>query len=345
MKQIPLRYDFPLFTTDSSIRKLMSSDKLRLSDSWSLFQYVVLKCSKNSKEQKFMLTLLEQAKYFYSVADSAPLKSKPLLYYYSFLNLAKLFINLRAYKGSGVEYNHGIEAGPATNFSNAMLKVKGLIGSPILSVNRLFAEELGYNYPSYPFSYKVIDYLKACVGIHKVYCETYKQQEMFYRVNDFKLYIHSNKLISTAEIKNLPATIVPQLVAKGYVIDASANPYLWREEISKHPKHICDQNYVDLSKLLRGRGLWYLTTGEEYRTYISAIDQPFPPELVIYNIMFYFGSITRYHPYQFDELLTAKEQWMVEVFMQTQPQQFIYGLLSRLLGRYVLADKTANLMV
>ncbi len=345
MTEIPIRYDFPLFVTDCPIRNYIGSDKLRLSDSWSLFQYVVLKRGKTEAERKFMLTLLEQAKYFYSVADSAPLKSKPLLYYYSFLNLAKLFINLRGYIGNTREYNHGIEARPANSFVSAEVNVKGFYGSPMLPVNRVFAEQLGFNYPTYPFQYKVVDYLKACVGIHKVYCETYKQEEMFHRIKDLHLFMHANQMKSVAWIPNLSSNDVANLTAKGYSITHDDAGYVWTETIAKHPHHLTNQNFFDLSLQMRQRGLWYLTNGNEYRMYISAQDYAFPPELVIYNIMFYFGSITRYHPYQFDELLSAKEQWMVEVFMRTQPQQFVYGLLSRLLGRYVYEDKTAKLSV
>lgn len=345
MTQIPIRHDFPLFVTDCPIRNYIGSDKLRLSDSWSLFQYVVLKRGKTETERKFMLTLLEQAKYFYSVADSAPLKSKPLLYYYSFLNLAKLFINLRGYIGSAQEYNHGIEAQPADCLINAEIKVKGLIGGTMLSVNRLFAEQLGFNYPSYPFQYKVVDYLKTCAGIHKVFCETYKHVEKFYRIEDLRLYMHATQLFCKARIADVSPAAALDLTAKGYSISQDGNDYIWTEMVAKHPHHLTNQNFCDLSLQMRQRGLWYLTTGDAYRMYISAQDYAFPPELVIYNIMFYFGSITRYHPYQFDELLSAKEQWMVEVFMRTQPQQFVYGLLSRLLGRYVYEDKTAKLSV
>ena len=215
----------------------------------------------------------------------------------------------------------------------------------MLSVNRLFAEELGFHYPLYPFTYKVIDYMKACVGIHNVFCETYSHCEMFHRIENFHIFMHSDQLIWKADVKDIDATTLRQLTTKGYSIDSGTTPYVWTTRIIKHPHHISYQNYCDLSQKLRDLGVWFLTTGDEYRFYISAIDYPFPPELIIYNIMFYFGSITRYHPYQFDKLLSAKEQWMVEVFMRTQPQQFVYGLLSRLIGKRVEADKTATLTI
>lgn len=55
---------------------------------------------------------MEQSQYFYIAAASAPLKSQPLLYYYSFLNIAKVFITLRdpSLETSGLEFNHGIDS-------------------------------------------------------------------------------------------------------------------------------------------------------------------------------------------------------------------------------------------
>ena len=46
-------------------------------------------------KEEFLKSLLEQAKHFYRSAEVSPVKSQPLLYYYSFLNLAKIMINIR----------------------------------------------------------------------------------------------------------------------------------------------------------------------------------------------------------------------------------------------------------
>ena len=50
------------------------------------------------------------------------------------------------------------------------------------------------------------------------------------------------------------------------------------------------------------------------------------PPTIIYVIMFFLGSVTRYNPYFFDTLMDEKEQWLISEFLNTQPKQFLYEL-------------------
>jgi hypothetical protein len=52
--------------------------------------------------------------------------------------------------------------------------------------------------------------------------------------------------------------------------------------------------------------------------------------------MFYLGSITRYHPYLFDEIFSDKEQWLMSEFLSTQPKQFLYLATAKTLGQSVV---------
>ena len=83
--ELPLKYGFPNFTKQANNIYLCGSQNLIVSDIWSFWDYVI---KKNSTEKNFMSSLLEQARYFYMAAEDSPIKSKPLLYYYSFLNFA-----------------------------------------------------------------------------------------------------------------------------------------------------------------------------------------------------------------------------------------------------------------
>jgi hypothetical protein len=52
--------------------------------------------------------------------------------------------------------------------------------------------------------------------------------------------------------------------------------------------------------------------------------------------MFYLGSITRYHPYLFDDIFSEKEQWLMSEFLTTQPKQYLYLATAKVLGQNVL---------
>ena len=108
MTEIEMKYGFPLFSIPSSKVSLGKNEKLVISDIWAFWDYVIKKASKDKKEENFLKSLLEQAKHFYITAETSPIKSQPLLYYYSFLNFAKIIINIDRSHGPHKRYVHGM---------------------------------------------------------------------------------------------------------------------------------------------------------------------------------------------------------------------------------------------
>lgn len=106
---------FPLFSPAKSKAYLLVANSIRVSDPWSFLNYTI-RVSRHKttgqiltqSQQKYLLDLLEQAEYFYETAQVAPIKSQPLLYYYSFMNLVKIAINLDKYEGNTKKHVHGI---------------------------------------------------------------------------------------------------------------------------------------------------------------------------------------------------------------------------------------------
>ena len=89
------QYGFPLFTKNTSTNYLIKAEKTHVSDIWALWHYMINTEKKRypgKTDQAFLLSVLEQSQYFYETANLAPIKSKPLLYYYAFLNITKAAI-------------------------------------------------------------------------------------------------------------------------------------------------------------------------------------------------------------------------------------------------------------
>lgn len=118
-KEIEQKYGFPLFSQPNSVVNLGKNEKLVISDIWSFWDYVIKKGSKDKKGEAFLRSLLEQAKHFYISAESSPVKSQPLLFYYSFLNLSKIMINLRGTFGESKMYMHGMSEKHNHKFVNS----------------------------------------------------------------------------------------------------------------------------------------------------------------------------------------------------------------------------------
>ena len=361
MVEIPVKYAFPLFTKHNSTDYLIKHDKIRVSDLWAFWLYIIGRyVKKYSGEKHFLETLIEQSRFFYEAAEAAPIKSQPLLYYYSFLNLVKVVINvnsLTAY-GSSKEYNHGVDAigaQPKVKFKDLKVKIKSLIPSvpnpnQPLSVDYEFMRQMGDTFPAVmPYEITIDELLKACVGLHRTYCETNNSNETYFKIDDLKLFRDGKRLISSYKIYGCNTIVQGQLVAAGYHIETEVDDqgsvtYYWQEETQMTSYSPTKVDYFMLSNKLKQKGLAYFTDGHQYKKYISTNPLRISTESVIYNLMFFFGSITRYHPYLFDDMLTDQQMWLVSEFLKTQPMQFLYILTSKTIGSAVMKPDTANIL-
>lgn len=96
------------------------------------------------------------------------------------------------------------------------------------------------------------------------------------------------------------------------------------------------RDYAKLTDEIRFKGIWYFLGNNGYTMYLSnSSTGRYSQESIIYMVMFYLGSITRYHPYMFDEIFSDKEQWLMSEFLNTQPKQFLYLATARVLGQSV----------
>ncbi|WP_423837085.1 YaaC family protein [Tamilnaduibacter salinus] len=60
-----------------------------------------------------------------------------------------------------------------------------------------------------------------------------------------------------------------------------------------------------------------------------------PQILSIYAFVYYLGSVTRYRPYFFDDLLNRPDAAHIEELISNVPQQFLFLIASEFAGREV----------
>ncbi len=357
MKELPIKYAFPLFTKHNSTDYLIKNDHIRVSDIWAFWQYITGRyVNKYRGEKEFLLTLVEQAQYFYEAAETAPIKSQPLLYYYSFLNFAKVVLNvntLNAY-GSAINYYHGIETGPihkGDKLKDLYVEILGLLGAKDrISVAYQFMMQMG-DVITVPPKYKIniIEMLYSCIGIHRTYCETNNCTENYIQIGDLKLFCEGKRLISEYQVLKCNSKRQTELIDNGYNIlckkdEEGIDRYFWEEEKLMSSYRATKLDYYMLAEELRRKGIWYFTDGDTYKTFISTSPLHISTESIIYCLMFFFGSITRYHPYLFDSLLTDQQMWLIGEFLKTQPRQFLHAVTSRTIESAILKPNTANLI-
>lgn len=348
---------FPLFSPAKSKAYILSCDNIRVSDVWSLFNYSI-RVSKHKStghaltldQQKYLLDLLAQAEYFYKTAEEAPIKSQPLLYYYSFMNIAKIAINLDKFEGSTKQYSHGVteSINASTKLANVEIKLWQSQGNKLSISEYLLKvlEDTPLPYVTHPNSQgaciriNVMDLMRDCVGVNRTYSEITNQGEHFLKVSDIECFSQRNKLYFKALVNDCDDQKMTSLNRKGYNVTKNGNTYyIQSESYVKTTPNPTIAEWHTLAKKIRNQGLWSYTDGNKYKLYISPIAQRISSPAIIYHAMFFFGSITRYHPDLFDSILTAKEFWLVSEFLKTQPQQFLYYMLSLINGTETLFSK------
>jgi len=360
MTEVPVKFAFPLFTKHNSTDYLIKHEQIRVSDLWAFWQYIIGRYAKKySGDKKFLQTLIEQSRYFYEAAETAPIKSQPLLYYYSFLNLVKVVINVNSLTiyGSTTIYNHGVDAigaAPKARLKDLKVRIKKLVPSrpnpnqPI-SVDFHFMSQMGDVFPCMPYEISIDELLKACIGLHRTYCETNNCKENYYRVDDLELFKHGHFFIAQYKIAHCNDRIMSNLSRVGYNIFKKTDTnnidhYYWKEKVYMLSNSPTKLDYYKLAVELKKKGLWYFTDGNKYKKYVSTEPIHISTESIIYNLMFFFGSITRYHPYLFDEMLTEQQMWLVSEFLKTQPKQFLYIVTSKTIESAVMKPETTNIL-
>lgn len=335
-REVDMRHGFPNFTQSNKCIKLCNNQKLIISDIWSFWDYIIKKKKKN---KKFLISLLEQARFFYSAAESSPLRSKPLLYYYSFLNLAKIIINIdKDYGNQNNQYYHGLRANchGIEKFENATVEMFIKKTGYQKQVAIELAESLDELSITSKLELNVKDLLSHCVGIHRTYSEIYQRDEIFCKLSDERLLKNSKMMIFEAKV-SCNDDEYQKLKSLGYNILKEDSRYIWKEQFNTYKYKISRYDYYNFSKELRSKGIWYYIGNEGYVNYLSTKGTyRYFPELIIYNTMFFLGSITRYHPYLFDNIFTNKEQWLMSEFLTTQPKQFVYSATAKILSQPVL---------
>lgn len=336
LTEVEIKYGFPLFSKPSSLVTLGKNEKIVISDIWAFWDYVIKKASNERKGEDFLRSLLEQAKHFYITAEASPVKSQPLLYYYSFLNLSKIIINLSSAHGPRKMYMHGMKEEHNNKFSQSTI-TKQRQKFDIVQVAHEIVSIFDPNIAATDIIINVKELLNHCVGVHRAYSEIYNQTEVFYKIANYKLYKKGKELIFKAEVQ-CSDTDITSLLAKGYsIVEDEDGVFYYTCKIIIPTYTPTRKDYAELSKEIQKKGIWYFIGNSGYTMYLSnsSIGR-YSQESIIYMVMFYLGSITRYHPYMFDEIFSDKEQWLMSEFLNTQPKQFLYLATARILGQSVL---------
>jgi len=333
---------FPLYATSRDARVVTF-------DVWTYMKHIAAKRLSGPREAE-AVAFLDQAFEFFQAADNPQLASRPLLYYYSFLNLTKMAILTH-----GVQLPAAAKHGISDPRANKRTRLR-LEGQTIRVVPRatdhsqVFPELvalLGDQIPEQR-DYKIIDLLAQIPGIHRTYCQVTRAKPCFLPIRCFALLRDGAhvwvRLIVSRHDADVRATLRVLRTRQAFQrvfdqVQSEVTDELWFETgVRPGVRRGTDTAIRDLAEIVSEVGVWSILTSKGTRFYLCTMPprHKLPALASIYAVMFYLGSLTRYKPADFDKIITRRYSWIIAEFLRTQPLQFLYGLASVLGGVQVV---------
>jgi len=322
-------------------------------DPWATLCEAVYRADIPEKRSQEALSYLNQAEEYFiaGTRSESVISVKPVLLYYSVLNLAKcmLAVGLPALDLSLAQ--HGLSA--THTGVRATLGDEIKVKTSATRVN-IFGEAMKLlNGQSPKFKSLMVRHLLAqIVPAHRLWTYASQKRERFISVEITATHNQDDGhawlvlALDRGELAYLGKT-VKDLIA------SSELPETWEQVDSKDPDIVLIEQQKgadyshrpldciqDLFAALRP-ALWSVVTSDyPHRKYYLNFDSSLGPRRLpqwasMYVLFFYLSDLTRYRPVHFDRFLESKYGPQIESILDECPRQFLYLAASELLKREV----------
>jgi hypothetical protein len=336
--------------------------RLFVVDPWTIISQSI-RASCPSASIKEATASIEQARDYYAAAVFAGIvAARPLLLYYSFMNLAKALLLTRGVRATYDRARHGLAEGlKPTNRELDDAFLKAFPSPSSTGTINLFSEFLascgGSGIPA-ATQYDLPLLLPQIVPGHRLWAEAANQDERFIAIHEIalledrrsksiwlRMYMFRDDL---NRLRKSPARLLREAGLAGLFrhVKSSGNiagrAVLAFEQVK--PLSYTHRAADEVQRLVaQNRELiWATVTGtppyRRYYLYCAPLTEHtvrLPQLASAYAISYYLGSITRYRPHHFDEIVAADFGPFVHEFISSQPAQFLYLMASEFASREV----------
>ena len=331
-------------------------------DPWLMISKCIdAQCPKDRKAEA--KACVEQAKDFHEAATLGGIPAaRPLVLYYSFMNLAKAFCLTRGTRTTFDQAQHGLKE--RLNSGGQELVGAFLKADPSLATGRIqnfaeFKHVLSGAGLAVITDYQLPILLPQVVPGHRIWALAQKTSERFIAIHEIKfkhdpiakrvwldfyfraddlsrLSVTQQRLLAETRLTGLFRGVVCNETFQGHQLlrfeQTSTSPYP-----NGYPADSLDSVIAPVNQLI-----WTtVATTKPYRRYYvymaPSAEHPLvlPQLLSIYAVMFYLGSITRYRPHHYDRIVSGKFGSWVQEFVSGQPLQFLYLMASEFMRQDV----------
>lgn len=301
------------------------------------------------------LSYIDQAQEFFIAASSPKVKSRPVLYYYSYLNLVKAFllhkgVQLPSFPKHGLtERDLNLKERYRFNGQQVKLFEKK---TKYFNVAAEFIEQMGINVTKEKI-FRVSELMSFIPSVHRTWSIRHSAKSKYgfqprFCPSDFYVYRKGKNFWVRMVVKKndyeVRRTILDVKGRKSFgkifkEVKSTIKDERWFETTPEVGiRRGIDNAIYRLAEKVKALNPGYVLTHEGYRFYIPTKEvKPALPQLALsYMIMFYLGSITRYNPWDYSKLLN-ENTWLISDFLENDPTQFLYGMASLIAERDVVA--------
>jgi hypothetical protein len=326
---------------------------LYAADPWAVIDGVMNEAAMTLDEQTSAKSFVRQSREYFRAADQAgAFETKPLLYYYSFLNLGKAISIARGRANMIGKVTHGVGAvstfahTPAAAVLDFKRSGRTKPGVPEPSAfDELYWALEGVTIPA--GQVPVRDLLAQSLIGHRMWVAATKRKERFFALDAIDWYsdpgLHEIWLtlsVKRSSLKSRRRGVTETLRESGLepgfraVVGASGlTPVHVFEQVSG-TSYSHQPSDVVMSSVEGVRPhLWQtVTAAPPYRKFYLYLSNPgerrFPQWASVYATFFWLGSLTRYQPVELFNALNGPLGPFFQEFIATQPSQLLYLLTS-----------------
>jgi hypothetical protein len=324
-----------------------------VNDPWELMAEAIARAAPVGRPRDIAQSFRRQAEdYFRAATTGRELAVRPVLLYYAFLNLSKAFAIARGNTALAGPAFHGISADPKPKQIHlSVIKFSGMKGTLVFQE---LLKLLARNPSLVSAPLKLAHLMPQILPGHRLWCYANTKPERFMSVERFeilqsrtakevwlnvylnrsdldRLLIAEQKIMSHADLPGFEVVTVPS--APEMVCYQMRNPRMYSTAAAETAFQIIED--------MKNRVWETVKTASPYRKYYIYFAPPgeqnkrLPQMLSIYLLMFFLGSVTRYSPGDFEDLLDSKYGPFFDTFISESPMQFLYLMASDILGREV----------
>lgn len=360
------KLDFSFWPMRRSSRRWGLARRIFATEPWPLLRRAIPTQINVQSRVEEARAYLDQSKDFFNAASSAGVTgAKPLLLYYSFLNLAKSFILTKSPSPPNLENAyHGLSE--SSKNTGTTLTHNSIYAHPSSAGNINIFHEIWKLLTTRTLSSKTVlpisQLIPQVVSGHRLWAKKLKE-ERFVSVEELRfikttspnrlwlrlavekgdlrrMKVNQSELIERARLKDDWQRVKDPNSQDDLLLIESKTPV-------KFSHRAADEIQTVVSKIKPK--LWATVTSSsphrKFYLYLQKTNEPesslLPQLLSVYAITFFLGSVSRYRPTDFHEILDGDNGAWIESFLADQPNQLLYLLTSEFTEQEVAPSNLA----